>query len=139
MFIGVILKLVITSLFVLSILMMNNMMLMGTDRKGFDFALLKTMGASRVFVIFNLLFSSFKYVLLSNFIAFPFAYLALNFVSRIFEFFFGYTYEVTPTIGSILGGLFIGVLVPIISSIAPIWSIIKNDLVENLNPIRNKT
>ena len=139
MFIGVILKLVIVSLFVLSVLMMNNMMLMGTDRKSFDFALLKTMGANKAFVIFNLIFSSVKYVLISNLIAFPFAYLALSLVSGFFVFFVGYSYEVTPTFGSIVGGLIIGVLVPISSSISPIWGIINNDLVENLNPIRNKT
>lgn len=97
MFIGVILKLIITSLFVLSVLMMNNMMLMGTDRKSFDFALMKTMGADRFFVVFNLLFSSFKYVFLSNVIAFPFAYLTLGLVSGLFKTFFGYSYEVRPT------------------------------------------
>lgn len=40
---------------------------------------------------------------------------------------------------AIIGGLLIGVFVPIVSSLAPIWGVIKNDLVENLNPIRNKT
>lgn len=92
MFIGVILKLIIISLFVLSVLMMNNMMLMGTDRKSFDFALLKTMGANKLFVIFNLIFSSTKYVFISNILAFPFAYLTLNFVSGFFVMFFGYSY-----------------------------------------------
>lgn len=92
MFIGVILKLVIVSLFVLSVLMMNNMMLMGTDRKSFDFALLKTMGANKAFVIFNLIFSSLKYVLISNILAFPFAYLTLGLVSGFFITFFGYSY-----------------------------------------------
>lgn len=64
--------------------MMNNMMLMGTDRKSFDFALLKTMGANKFFVIFNLLFSSFKYVFVSNIVAFPFAYLTLGLISSVF-------------------------------------------------------
>ena len=139
MFIGVILKLIILSLFILSVLMMNNMLLMGIDRKSFDFALLKTMGADRFFIVFSLLFSSMKYVLLANFFAFPFAYLALQLVSGFFVEFFGYAYEVEPTGWSIIGGFIIGVLVPIISSIAPIWGIINDDLAENLNPIRNKT
>lgn len=139
MFIGVILKLIIISLFVLSTIMMNNMMMLGTDRKSFDFALLKTMGANKTFVIFNLIFSSAKHVVIANILAFPFAYLILGFISGIFKDFFGYSYDVKPTISSIFGGIFIGVLVPIVSSIAPIWGIIKNDLVENLNPIRNKT
>lgn len=97
MFIGVILKMIIISLFVLSVLMMNNMMLTGTDRKSFDFALLKTMGANKVFVIFNLIFSSCKYLLVSNLIAFPFAHFTLGFVSTFFEMFFGYTYSISPT------------------------------------------
>jgi ABC-type antimicrobial peptide transport system permease subunit len=118
---------------------MNNMMLMGTERKNFDFALLKTMGASKSFVIFNLLFSSLKYVIVSNMLAFPFAYIVLGMISRVFEYFFGYSYDVVPTFGAVLGAVVIGVLVPVISSISPIWSIINNDLVENLNPIRNKT
>ena len=128
MFIGVILKLVIISLFVLSVLIMNNMLLMGIDRKSFDFALLKTMGANRLFIVFSLLSSSMRYVLAANFLAFPFAYLALSGVSGLFEEFFGYSYTVEPTFSAVLGGLFIGVLVPIISSIVPIWGIIKDDL-----------
>lgn len=84
MFIGVILKLVIVSLFVLSVLMMNNMMLMGTERKGFDFALLKTMGAGRGYVVANLIVASMRYVLVANFVAFPFAYLVLKMVSGMF-------------------------------------------------------
>ena len=139
MFIGVILKLIILSLFILSVLMMNNMLLMGIDRKSFDFALLKTMGANRLFIIVSLLGSSLKYVIIANIVAFPFAYLVLQSVSELFVEFFGYKYEVTPTFWAVIGGLFIGILVPVISSIVPIWGIIKDDLAENLNPIRNKT
>jgi hypothetical protein len=84
MFIGVILKLIIVSLFVLSVIMMNNMLLMGVERKHFDFALLKIMGADRKFIVINLLTSSMKYVLLANAIAYPIAYYALNGVSSIF-------------------------------------------------------
>jgi hypothetical protein len=77
MFIGVMLKLIIVSLFMLSVIMMNNMLLMGVERKNFDFALLKVMGANRLFIIINLLSSSLKYVLFANFIAYPLAYLVL--------------------------------------------------------------
>ena len=34
-----------------------------------------------------------------------------------------------PTFSAIMGGLIIGVLVPIISALAPIWGVISNDLV----------
>jgi ABC-type antimicrobial peptide transport system permease subunit len=129
MFIGVMLKLIIISLFMLSVIMMNNMLLMGVERKNFDFALLKVMGADRPFIIVNLLTSSLKYVAFANIIAYPLAYLALFGITDIFEDFFGYKHEITPTSSSILGGIFIGVLVPVVSSIAPIWGVMNNDLV----------
>ncbi len=118
---------------------MNNMFRMGIERKNFDFALLKVMGANRAFIIINILTGSLKYVALANFFAYPLAYIALQIVTSVFQDFFGYRYVITPTADSILGGLIIGVLVPIVSSIAPIWSVIRNDLAENLNPLRNKT
>lgn len=128
MFIGVMFKLIICSLFVLSALMMNNMFRMGIERKNFDFALLKVMGANRIFIIANILTGSLKYVALANLFAYPLAYLALQIVTTVFEDFFGYHYDITPTYDSIIGGLIIGVLVPIVSSVAPIWSVIRNDL-----------
>ena len=84
MFIGVTLKLIIVSLFSLSVIMMNNMLSMGVERKNFDFALLKVMGANRMFVVINLLTSSLKYVLLANIIAYPLAYQALVSVTDVF-------------------------------------------------------
>lgn len=85
MFIGVILKVIIVSLFILSVLMMNNMLMVGVERKGFDFALVKVMGAGRIFVAGNLITGSMKYVLLSNFIAYPLAYYVLTMVSGVFQ------------------------------------------------------
>ena len=78
MFIGVILKLIIFSLFILSAIMMNNMLTMGVETKRFDMALFKTMGANKVFILVYILVNSLKYVLTSNFIAFPFAYFILK-------------------------------------------------------------
>ena len=97
------------------------------------------MGANRLFVVVNILFSSLKYVGLANIIAYPLSYFALEGVTSVFEDFFGYRHEITPTSDAILAGLIIGVLVPIVASITPIWGVINNDLAENLNPIRNKT
>lgn len=84
MFIGVMFKLIICSLFVLSVLMMNNMFRMGIERKNFDFALLKVMGANRAFIIINILTGSLKYVALANFFAYPLAYIALQIVTSVF-------------------------------------------------------
>ena len=84
MFMGVMFKLIICSLFILSVLMMNNMFIMGIQSKNFDFALLKVMGANRSFIIANILAGSLKYVAFSNLIAYPLAYLVLNIITGVF-------------------------------------------------------
>jgi len=84
MFIGVMFKLIIFSLFLLSAIMMNNMLRVGVERKGFDFALLKVMGADRAFIVTNILASSLKFVVFSNFLAYPLAYLALQAITSVF-------------------------------------------------------
>jgi hypothetical protein len=71
---------------------MNNMLLMGIDKKTFDFALLKVMGANRLFIAINLLTSSLKYVIFANFIAYPFAYIMLKMIGSIFSEYFGYEF-----------------------------------------------
>lgn len=55
-------------------------------------AVYKTIGANRFFVIFVVLVDSLKYVLVSNLIAFPFAYIILIFAGDLFESFFGFKY-----------------------------------------------
>jgi hypothetical protein len=111
---------------------------MGVERKNFDFALLKVMGADRAFVVANILAGALKYVALANLLAYPLAYAALYGVTTAFEGFFGYRHEISPTSDAVFGGLFIGMLVPVISAVAPIWRVIRNDLAENLNPLRSQ-
>jgi predicted lysophospholipase L1 biosynthesis ABC-type transport system permease subunit len=47
MFIGVMLKSIIVSLFLLSVLMLDSTIQMGVDRQRLDLAILKVIGASR--------------------------------------------------------------------------------------------
>lgn len=47
-------------------------------------AIYKTIGASRAFVILVVLIDSLKYVIIANFIAFPFAYFTLTFAGDMF-------------------------------------------------------
>jgi ABC-type antimicrobial peptide transport system permease subunit len=128
MFLGVTFKLLIFSLFLLGALMMNNMFRVGIERRNFDFAVLKVMGASRPFIVSNILLSALQYVASANVLAYPLAYAALQLVSSLFQDFFGYRYDITLSIEAVLDGLFIGVLVPLVAAVAPIWDVIRNDL-----------
>jgi hypothetical protein len=55
-------------------------------------ALFKTIGANKFVLMFFILGDSFKFVAISNFIAFPFAYFILRMTTDVFEEFFGYKY-----------------------------------------------
>jgi hypothetical protein len=85
MFLGVVLKLIVITLFILSVIMMNNMLTMGIERKQFDFAVLKVMGADKPFIVMNILISSLRYVGFANVIAFPLSYAALEAITLVFE------------------------------------------------------
>ena len=64
--------------------MMNNMFRVGIEKRNFDFALLKMMGANRPFIVANILIGSLKFVAVANLVAYPLAYGALQMVTSVF-------------------------------------------------------
>jgi ABC-type antimicrobial peptide transport system permease subunit len=97
MFIGVILKLIVFSLFCLSVLMMYNMMMIGVETRNFDFGMLRTVGMNKKSLMLTVLVDSLKYVLVANLVAFPVSFWTLKLTSGIFTKFFGFDYVLTPT------------------------------------------
>ena len=76
MFVGLMLKAVIVSLFILSTLMLHNTVLLGIERQKYDLSILKLLGANRLYVASKILRSSLKTVLTANAIAYPFVFAA---------------------------------------------------------------
>ena len=77
--------------------MMNSMFRIGIEKRSFDFALLKMMGANRAFIVANILIGSLRFVIAANSVAYLLAYGALQMVTSVFEEFFGYRYEISPS------------------------------------------
>lgn len=90
MFIGVVLKLIVFSLFCLSVLMMYNMMMIGVETRNFDFGMMRTVGLTRARLVMAVLVDSLRYVMLANLVAFPCSVGTLRMVSGIFTRFFGF-------------------------------------------------
>lgn len=84
MFIGVVLNLIVFSLFSLSVLMMYNMMMIGVETKNFDFGILRTVGMNRYSLVMAVLIDSVKYVVVANLLAFPASFKVLGWTSGIF-------------------------------------------------------
>jgi ABC-type antimicrobial peptide transport system permease subunit len=139
MFIGVILKLIVFSLFCLSVLMMYNMMMIGVETRNFDFGMLRTVGMNKKSLMLTVLVDSLKYVLVANLVAFPVSFWTLKLTSGIFTKFFGFDYVLTPTFDAIAIASVIGFLVPLVASFVPIRVALGEKIIEAINPIRNKT
>lgn len=90
MFIGVILKLIVFSLFCLSVLMMYNMMMIGVETRNFDFGMLRTVGLKKRVLMVAVLVDSLRYVVVANLLAFPVSIMTLRVTSTIFTKFFGF-------------------------------------------------
>ena len=120
MFIGVILKLIVFSLFCLSVLMMYNMMMIGVESRNFDFGMLRTVGMNRRSLMLAVLVDSLKYVAVANLLGFPVSYGTLKLVSGIFTKFFGFEYVLTPTFDAVAIAVVVGFLVPVVASFVPI-------------------
>lgn len=51
----------------------------------------------------------------------------------------GFSTSLTPSSGSVFKALFIGLIIPVVSSIVPIRRALSQNLTEALRPVRNKT
>lgn len=78
MFIGVMLKAIIASLFIMSVLMLDSTLQTGLNKQKADIAILKVIGASRLHVAGHILGGAVRQVLMANLIAYPLAYLTFS-------------------------------------------------------------
>jgi ABC-type antimicrobial peptide transport system permease subunit len=132
LFIGVMLKAIIASLFLLSTLMLDSTLTLSVDRQRTDLAVLKVIGASRTHVASHVLAGAVRQVVYANLLAYPFLYAAFAVMEPAVQQITGSRMAVGFSIEACGAGVVIGLLVPLVSSISPIRSIISNDLAESL-------
>jgi ABC-type antimicrobial peptide transport system permease subunit len=133
MFVGLMLKSVIVSLFILSTLMLHNTILLGVEQKKYNLSILKLLGADRKFVAYKILRQSLKTVLTANVIAYPLVFVAFQVIELLIKESIGYHVSVGFTLHSFIVGISIGFLVPVCASIFPIVTILNNDLAKDLS------
>lgn len=78
MFIGVMLKSIVASLFLLSVLMLDATLRAGLDKQKADMSVLKVIGGSRLHVVCHVFGGAMRQVFLANLIAYPSAYLTFK-------------------------------------------------------------
>jgi predicted lysophospholipase L1 biosynthesis ABC-type transport system permease subunit len=131
MFIGVMLKAIIASLFLLSVLMLDSTLQAGLDKQKTDMAILKVIGANRLHVAGHVLGGAVRQVLMANLIAYPLAYLTFNSIETTAIELIGHKIELIFTLEACASAAFIGLLVPIIASLTPIKGLIDSGLTDS--------
>ncbi len=119
MFVGLLLNLLLFSLFVLSVIVMYNTKLIGIEQTTFDFGILRTLGITEANVLFIIASSSPSILLLASGLAYVFAKLMLGVLTDVLANVLHIYYKFDISFQGVAVSLFVAVLVPLVSSLWP--------------------
>jgi ABC-type antimicrobial peptide transport system permease subunit len=140
LFLGLIFDIIILLFVILSILLIYSLLMISVESKTFDFGVMRMVGLSKGGIITMIMLQSFMFVIpsvLFGFIAcFPTLYIVDNFI---FTEDMGMEKTVVPSWVAVCQALFIGLFIPLVSSISPIRNALSKNLNDSLDTNRSKT
>lgn len=120
MFLGIILNMIIFVLFMLSLMLLYNLLLVSIETKNFELAVLRTLGLNKLGIIFLIIVQCLSYVIPAVISGMLIAIPGLEVIGNALKKSLGVKISNLPTANAVLFGLVIGILIPIFSSIFPI-------------------
>ena len=139
MFIGLIFDILMIIFIVVSILLIYSLLLISVETKTFEIGVMRLIGLTKAGFIGMILTQAAMYVLpaviLGFLVSLPTIYILY---STLFESSLGYMPSILPSGGAVLRALFVGLLIPILSSIVPINRVLTTNLTDALNTQRGK-
>lgn len=120
MFLGVILNMIVFILFMLSLMLLYNLLLVSVETKNFELAVLRTLGLNKVGVVSLILVQALSFVLPALVIGFTLSILGLMMVSNALKGILEVEISVFPTFNAFILALSVGTLIPLFASIFPI-------------------
>ena len=139
LFIGLIFDILMIIFVVVSILLIYSLLLISVETKMFEIGVMRLVGLTKAGFVGMILTQAAMFVLpaviLGFAVAVPLIYLLY---SELFEATLGYMPSIMPSLGAILRAVFVGILIPLLSSIIPIKRALSADLTDALNVHRSK-
>ena len=139
MFIGLIFDILMIIFIVVSILLIYSLLLISVETKTFEIGVMRLVGLTKGGFIGMILTQAAMYVfpavILGFLVSLPTIYILY---STLFESSLGYMPSILPSGGAVLRALFVGLLIPIFSSIVPIRRVLSTNLTDALNTQRGK-
>ena len=140
MFIGLIFDVLMIIFVVVSILLIYSLLIISVETKMFEIGVMRLVGLTKLGFTGMILTQAVMFVLPAVILGFAVAIPLIYFLySVLFESSLGYMPSVLPTLGATLRAVFIGLLIPLLSSIVPIRRVLSSDLTEALNTQRSKS
>lgn len=137
--INLIFNLVKSILIVISILIIYSLLMVSVESKNFEIAVIRMVGLEKNGIIWLVVCQSFLYVIPAIFTAFTLGILILSQISNIFETQYKIKIDKIPSLDSSAQAIFIGTIIPLLSSILPIQAALKKSLNEALDIQKSKT
>ena len=140
LFLGLIFDIIILLFIIVSILLIYSLLMISVETKTFEIGVMRMIGLSKNGLIFMVLIQSLLFVIPGIIFAFGLSFVALKGVYKfLFSEQLGIRVEPTPDRFAILQSLILGILIPILSSILPIQSVLSKNLNDALDYSRIKT
>lgn len=140
LFLGLIFDIIILLFVILSVLLIYSLLMISVESKTFEFGVMRMVGLSKTGIVNMVLLQSFMFVLPSVIFGFLFSAPALMGLYRVlFTEDMGIDQSPFPSAFAVYQALSVGLVIPLLSSIAPIQSALKKNLNDSLDIQRSKT
>lgn len=140
MFIGLIFDILLIIFFVVAILLIYSLLMISVETKTFDFGVMRLVGLTKVGFVGMILTQAGLFVLPAVLLGFILAFPTIYFMYKtLFDSSLGYMPSIVPSVSTVAGALFVGVLIPLLSSIIPIRRALSTTLNDALDVNRGKT
>lgn len=137
---GLIFDIIILLFVILSILLIYSLLMISVESKTFDFGVMRMVGLSKGGIISMIMLQSFMFVIPSVLFGFIMCFPTLHIIENfIFSDDSGMEKTTVPSFVAVQQALFIGLVIPIISSISPIKNALSKNLNDSLDTNRSKT
>ena len=140
MFIGLIFNILLLIFVVVAVLLVYSLLLISVETKTFEFGVMRLVGLTKKGFVGMILTQAAMFVMPAVILAFLSSFPIIYFLYKwLFETSLGYVPSVIPSLGAFLSALFVGVLIPLLSSIVPIRRALSKNLTEALDVTRGKS
>ena len=138
-FLNIILDLIVILLAFISTFLIYSLLTISVESRTFEFGTIRMLGITKTGLASLVLIQAMLFVLPAFLFAFIMVFPGLSYLSNLLHSKLGFSFSSVPTTSSFIWALCIGLLVPALASILPIYQVIKRNLVESLDMQRSKS